>query len=118
MRDHDVIIVGAGPAGCAAAYDLAASGISVLLLDRHHFPRVKACAGALTVKALAALRYPIDPVIKRVCRTMGLVNNGGESRVLRSRHALAVSTVRSGLDHFCLAITLEKGVAFEVVREI
>jgi flavin-dependent dehydrogenase len=44
MQAWDVIVVGAGPAGCAAAYDLATSGRPVLLLDRCDFPRAKACA--------------------------------------------------------------------------
>src|SRR4051794_2789227 len=63
----DVIIVGAGPAGCAAAYDLAAAGLSVQLLDKKQFPRVKACAGALTMKTIRALRYSVLPVIRHIC---------------------------------------------------
>ena len=55
----DVVIVGAGPSGCAAAYDLADAGIRVLLLDRSRFPRRKVCAGGLTVKAFKSLRYSI-----------------------------------------------------------
>ena len=61
----DVVVVGAGPAGCAAAYDLAAAGRSVLLLDKRQFPRHKSCAGGLTVKAVKALRYSIDPVVRQ-----------------------------------------------------
>jgi flavin-dependent dehydrogenase len=34
MDVWDAIVVGAGPAGCAAAYDLAVAGQSVLLLDK------------------------------------------------------------------------------------
>ena len=29
---YDAVVIGAGPAGCAAAYDLAAAGRSVLLV--------------------------------------------------------------------------------------
>ena len=36
MITTDVLIVGAGPAGCAVAYDLAASGRDVLLVDRRN----------------------------------------------------------------------------------
>ena len=50
----DAIVVGAGPAGCAAAYDLAVAGQSVLLVDKRDFPRNKACAGGLTIKAVKA----------------------------------------------------------------
>jgi digeranylgeranylglycerophospholipid reductase len=36
MQDYDVIVVGAGPAGCAAARYAAAAGARTLLLDRRH----------------------------------------------------------------------------------
>ena len=71
-QPYDVIIVGAGPAGCAAAYDLAQANLRVLLLDRRSFPRPKACACGLTRKTLAALRYAVDPVVERVCHEIVL----------------------------------------------
>jgi flavin-dependent dehydrogenase len=70
--DYDILIAGAGPAGCAAAYDLARAGKRVLLLDRRSFPRPKACACGLTRKTLKALRYSVDPVIERVCKEIVL----------------------------------------------
>lgn len=42
--DAEVIIVGAGPAGSAAATHLAEAGHRVVLLDRASFPRHKACS--------------------------------------------------------------------------
>lgn len=44
---HDVIIVGAGPAGSTLAYRLASGGLKVALLEKEHFPRVKPCGGGL-----------------------------------------------------------------------
>ena len=37
----DVVIIGAGPAGTAAAFDLLLKGRKVLILDRYEFPRKK-----------------------------------------------------------------------------
>mgnify|MGYP001817804614 CR=1 FL=1 len=39
--DADVIVVGAGPGGAAAAHYLAATGVEVLLLEKATFPRDK-----------------------------------------------------------------------------
>ena len=51
----DVAIVGAGPAGAAAAMQLARSGSTVLLVDKYDFPRDKVCGDALIPDALRAL---------------------------------------------------------------
>jgi geranylgeranyl reductase family protein len=52
----EILIVGAGPAGAAAAHVLAALGRDVLLVDRCTFPRDKVCGDALIPDALNALR--------------------------------------------------------------
>ncbi|HSB91376.1 MAG TPA: geranylgeranyl reductase family protein [Anaerolineales bacterium] len=54
-RPHDVVVVGAGPAGSAAAHYLAVAGFDVLLLDKSEFPRDKTCGDGLTPRALAVL---------------------------------------------------------------
>lgn len=53
--DADVIVVGAGPGGSAAAYHLARAGISVLMLEKSTFPREKVCGDGLTPRAVRAL---------------------------------------------------------------
>jgi 2-polyprenyl-6-methoxyphenol hydroxylase-like FAD-dependent oxidoreductase len=53
----DVAIVGAGPAGCAAAILLARDGVDVLMIDRATFPRDKVCGDGLAPRSVAALRH-------------------------------------------------------------
>jgi geranylgeranyl reductase family protein len=55
MPSYDVLIVGAGPAGCRAAYRLARGGARVGLVDGSH-PREKPCGGGVTARALALVR--------------------------------------------------------------
>ncbi|MCX6488417.1 MAG: geranylgeranyl reductase family protein [Mycobacterium sp.] len=52
----DVVVVGAGPSGSAAAAWAARSGRDVLLIDACEFPRDKACGDGLTPRAVAELR--------------------------------------------------------------
>ncbi|MET8146945.1 geranylgeranyl reductase family protein [Actinoplanes sp. NPDC049668] len=51
----DVAIVGAGPAGAAAALAARRAGASVLLLDRAEFPRDKACGDGIAADAVDVL---------------------------------------------------------------
>lgn len=53
--DLDLIIIGAGPAGCSAAYHAAAGGLRVLLVDRKDFPRDKVCGDVVGVRAIKFL---------------------------------------------------------------
>jgi geranylgeranyl reductase family protein len=51
----DVLVVGAGPAGAAAAITLQRAGHDVLLIDKAKFPRDKCCGDGLTTLALREL---------------------------------------------------------------
>jgi geranylgeranyl reductase family protein len=61
----DVAVIGAGPAGSAAAWQLARRGLDVVLVDQHAFPRDKVCGDGLIPDAHAALRRMdvLDPVM-------------------------------------------------------
>jgi geranylgeranyl reductase family protein len=58
----DVLVVGAGPGGSAAAYHLARHGVDVLLAEKATFPREKVCGDGLTPRGVAAIqRMGVDP---------------------------------------------------------
>lgn len=61
-RTVDVLVVGAGPAGSAAATTLARAGVDVLAVDKATFPRDKICGDGLTTAALRELAaLGLDP---------------------------------------------------------
>ena len=55
VTQHDIAVIGAGPAGSATAYLLAKGGLRVALLDQFDFPREKTCGDGLTPRAVQAL---------------------------------------------------------------
>ncbi len=118
MKTWDAIIVGAGPAGCAAAYDLAAAGREVLLLDKADFPRQKACAGGLTLKAVKALRYSVEPVVRQKIGRMRLERDRARATTMRRRTPCCFMTVRQELDEFCFRKTVAEGAQFRRIRAI
>ncbi|MGH3396814.1 MAG: geranylgeranyl reductase family protein [Streptosporangiaceae bacterium] len=77
------MVVGAGPAGSAAAYYLATAGLDVLVLEKSRFPREKVCGDGLTpraVKALAGMGVP-TPESDGWLRNKGLRIIGGGGRI-------------------------------------
>ena len=55
VASTQILIVGGGPAGAAAAYWLAREGHSVTIVEKRTFPRNKSCGDALTPRAVRQL---------------------------------------------------------------
>ena len=64
INKFDVVIAGAGPAGCSAAIRLSGSGLKVALLDKANFPRDKTCGDALSVDVINQLAMLSDTLAK------------------------------------------------------
>lgn len=118
MHSFDVVIIGAGPSGCAAAFDLCTAGLSVALLDKSEFPRVKACAGGLTIKSLKALRYSVESQVQRECDQLSASLRLEQRRLLQAPGTLVAMTERPKLDAFCLDRTVQQGAAFHKIGTI
>ena len=74
MLRADVVVVGAGPAGSAAAITATRAGVSVLVVDRAGFPRDKCCGDGLTTGALRRLeRLGLDPAVLPSWQPVGRV---------------------------------------------
>lgn len=81
--EADVVVVGAGPGGSAAAYHMARHGLRVLLLEKTEFPREKVCGDGLTPRAVRQLvRMGVDTSEKAGwLRNKGLRVIGGGVRL-------------------------------------
>ena len=62
----DVVVIGAGAAGSAAAFHLAQRGRSVLVLDEAPFPRSKACGGGMAASVQRLFPFDLSPAVDAV----------------------------------------------------
>ncbi len=97
----EVIVVGAGPAGSTAAKVLAENGVSVLLVDKHSFPRDKPCGGGLPARVLRRFPY---------------VGKKGLVESYSSRMCVYSSSLRSqtNLEHSAPMLAMIRRVPFDV----
>ena len=80
VNDYDAIVIGAGPAGSAAAILLARAGWSVALVEKQAFPRRKVCGECIAASNLplleglglgAALAETAGPELRRMALLHG-----------------------------------------------
>ncbi|WP_300462582.1 geranylgeranyl reductase family protein [Desulfobacula sp.] len=114
----DVAIIGAGPAGTAAAFDLLIQGRKVLILDKYEFPRKKACAGGITPKGYHLFRYDISPIVKRKCRIIKIKPLNKKPFFVTDDRTLCYMTRREELDFFSLKKVISIGADFRVIKKI
>lgn len=124
MQHYDVAIVGAGPAGSAAAITLARYGYAVALLDKERFPRHKLCGDFInpsnwpTLRQLGAQDEILQATPERVTR-FRLTSHCGVAveapmPLRRGERAFGVPLSRASLDMILLARAKRAGaIAFE-----
>ncbi len=129
-RSVEVLVVGAGPAGVAAAVALAAAGREALVVDRARFPRDKLCGDFMGPGAAAALgRLGLLPALAAaVARPLAGMRLTAEAAVRAGLPAVVgryaaprpgLAAVRRDLDAALLAAARARGVpVLEGVRVV
>lgn len=99
---RDVLIIGAGPAGLAAASRLAARGRDTLVLEEHEVVgRPVHCTGVLGHDAFAELDLPRDTILS-ITRSATFRSGHGEPVLVESENIIATVVDRARFDA-CLA---------------
>ncbi|MHA1948998.1 MAG: geranylgeranyl reductase family protein [Candidatus Thorarchaeota archaeon] len=97
---HDVVVIGAGPAGATAARYLAMKGLDTCLIDKDEFPRDKPCGGGFShsiVDDFPYLKPRVSDFIKGIAR-VGVVHSPNRRISLEGRVDMAVA-LRTDFDN-------------------
>lgn len=92
MKKFDVIIIGCGPAGVAAAKIMLKNNVNFCMIDKETFPRKKLCAGGLTdksIRVLDELGLEYKSVIKQECSSF-LLKTKNKMRSLVIKKSIAM----------------------------
>ncbi|MFW9849883.1 MAG: geranylgeranyl reductase family protein, partial [Candidatus Thorarchaeota archaeon] len=109
MTDYDVIVVGGGPAGSTTARRVVQQGLSVLLLDKENFPRLKPCAGGFSDHVENSLDFSMTEVIQRRAYGQRIFSPSGvEVNCVRSEPSGSL-VMRTDFDHLLLRKAEEAG---------
>lgn len=108
---HDVVVVGAGPAGAAAAREAARHGASTLLLERAEIPRYKRCGGGLIGLSQAALAEAGVDVARLQRDIVGRVTltSRGRRAFTRTAEPFLPMVLRSELDTELVGLAVDAG---------
>lgn len=97
---YDVILVGAGPGGATAAYELSCRGASVALFEQSTLPRYKPCGGCLSLKIDHILEPDFHDLIERTIYGATFSFEGADEVHVRSSRPIAYMVTRDRFDHF------------------
>ena len=112
----DVLVVGAGPSGIAAALTLRANNFDVIVIDKAFFPRDKCCGDGLTTGALRILdELGFDPKTVpnwTVCNDVWLRSPSGSEMQfsLPTRGQFAAIAPRIELDNALVQLARSKNI--------
>lgn len=115
---YDVIVVGGGPAGATATYELARRGFEVILLERRRLPRFKACGGCLSPRVVDALGFDVKEVVEEAIYHATFTYRGTDPFSISSADPMGYMVERSRFDHLLCRKAVEAGAKLREGEEV
>src|SRR6267143_821035 len=100
VKAYDAVVVGMGPAGATAAYELSRAGLSVLAIEKETHPRYKVCGGGLSARIDRILEDDYKSVVEHTIYGIQFSYRGADPFFLDSSSTIAHMVMRDRFDHF------------------
>ncbi len=107
--NYDVIVVGMGPAGSTAAFELSRRGFSVLALDKQVHPRYKVCGGGLSARIAKILSPDFFSVVEETVHRVQFTYGGDQSFLIESPDPIAYMVMRDKFDQWLVEKSRQAG---------
>lgn len=108
--NYDVIVVGAGPAGSVASFELSKAGLSTLQLEKYKMPREKPCGGAVMYRGIKIVRGQIPAnIIERKIQGLRFVMSNSKHAEFVSKKTIGITVNRSIFDEYLAHRSMDAG---------
>lgn len=116
--NYDAVVVGLGPAGSAAAIELAGSGLKVLAIDKERFPRYKSCGGCISTKVERELDLDLSEVVEHIVSGVTFTYKSGRPIDIVSERPVGYNVMRDRFDAHLVEKAREKGAELALGRRV
>ncbi len=111
MQSFDVAIIGSGPAGASAAFELAKNGISAVIIEKETLSRYKTCGGGLVFRGRKNMPFDVSSVVEKEFYEVDTYFANTPFKFTTNRDQPIVSMImRDSFDNLIVEKAKEKGV--------
>ncbi|GIZ08011.1 geranylgeranyl reductase family protein [Flavobacterium sp. UMI-01] len=111
MKSFDVAIVGSGPAGASAAFELSKSGISTVIIEKENLPRYKTCGGGFVFRGRKNMPFDIASVVEKEFHSIDTYFSKKQPHLTTTRDQPIITMVmRDAFDNLIVEKAKENGV--------
>lgn len=107
----DVAVIGSGPSGATAAYELAKKGLKTILIEKETLPRYKTCGGGFVYRGLRNMPFSVDEAIDIKFKEVDIIFGSKNLSFKAKREKPIISMVmRDQFDHLIVKKSQAEGV--------
>ena len=108
---YDVALIGSGPAGASAAFQLAQQGLKCVIIEKEKLPRYKTCGGGFVFRGRKNMPFDISEVVEREFDSVDIYFDSKKLFFKTHREEPIVSMImRDAFDHLIVQKAQESGV--------